>query len=293
MRDAEWRLRYPGTDFTFGTRETPTFNRTTPDLGDIDIRIADVDRPRGDGVSFGMDYRGGRTISFDLGVRAQTELAARDEAARLITAWRADRVRLKPGSVAELTARYAGRERVVYGRPRRLAPDYSDVAVNCFVGVTADFACVDDLFYDPEWEEARMTTSPQLGGGLLAPLAAPLSTTLNSDRSAGITVATDLPAWPVIEIHGPITNPGVEIVGVFKVEVQAQLVTGDVAVIDTRPWVRSAKLNNWGSLGGAVRGTRLSQVRIPAGNHEVVLRGLDPSGTASAVVRWQRAYSTL
>ncbi|WP_348240011.1 hypothetical protein, partial [Salmonella enterica] len=91
---------------------------------------AAFDRPRQDGRAFGVDYHSGRTISFDLGVRGLTPEEAREEAALLTRAWRADPVRLTPGAVAELHASYDGRHRVVYGRPRRFAPIFSDIAVN-------------------------------------------------------------------------------------------------------------------------------------------------------------------
>lgn len=291
MFDGEWRIIYDGVNYTFGTGAHAVFNQTTPDFGDIDIRAADGDRPRADGRDFGVDYFSGRTITFELGVRTTSSADTRAEVEALRSVWRADAVRSVPGAVAELHMQYDGRERVVYGRPRRFAADYADVAVNQFAVVTADFVCVDDLFYGTELHSAGMTTTPQLGGGLLAPLASPLGTTLNSDRSSSISVDTALPAWPIITIQGPITNPVVEIVNVFRVEVQTSLAYDESVVIDARPWRRTAIRNGGSSLGGAVRGTRLSKAKVPTGSHEVVLRGLDATGTARATVQWRSAHS--
>jgi len=294
MLDAEWRLSYPGTDLTFGTSATAIFNRTTPVIGDADIRNADVDRPRADGKAFGVDFFGGQNITFDLGVRAPTEPAVRAEVSALRAAWRADAVRKTPGAVAELHTRYAGRERVAYGRPRRFAPDFTNLSLTRIASVTADFACVDDLFYGAqEITSPRIGTVTRAGGGLLAPLRSPLSTTVSSDRSVVIDVETDLPAWPIIEINGPITNPVVEVVGVFRIEVKRALAYDETLIIDTRPWKRTAILNDSGSIAGAVRGTRLSDAALNTGSYEVALRGDDLTGTADAFIRWRATYPSL
>ncbi|WP_394620954.1 hypothetical protein JNUCC0626_18225 [Lentzea sp. JNUCC 0626] len=297
MIDGQWKVVYPGTEYTFGTPDLPAFNRTTPDIGDVDLRVADVDRPRADGRAFGVDFRSGLTISFDLGIRARTEREARDEAALLATTWRADPVRLTPGAVAELHARYAGRERVVFGRPRRFAPNFSDVRVNGFVTVQADFACVDDLFYAPEDDSVQFGIVPPLGGGLLAPLASPLSTTLSSDRSQAIRVRSEMPVWPVVEIFGPVTTPVVTVVGAggagLTFEVRTSLLYDEKIVIDTRPWKRSALRNGGANVAGLVRGTRLGKASLAPGDYEVGLKGTDPTGTARVRLSWRPTYASL
>lgn len=291
MSHGEWRIVYPGVDYVFGTGAHPVFNQTTPEIGTPDLRTDDTDRPRADGVAFGVDYFGGQTVSFHLGVRAPSDAEARAEASLLRSVWRANAVRSVPGAVAELHAEYAGRTRVLYGRPRRFSPDYSDSSVNHLVDVLADFGCVDDLFYGDTDESISFGIVPPSGGGLLAPLASPLATTLSSDRSQGIQVDTELPAWPVVTIEGPVTNPSVSI-GDVVFDVRSTLAADDVLVIDTRPWKRSA-LRNGASIAGAVRGTRLSKAAIPAGSHEVGFRGTDPTGTASVQITWRPTYSAL
>lgn len=290
--NGEWTLSYPGTLYTFGTGATPAFNRTTPEFGGSDIRTADVDRPRSDGRAFGMDFRSGQTISFDLGVRSTSEETVRAETETLSRVWRADAVRLLPGAVAELRAEYAGRARIVYGRPRRFAPNFSDAGINNFVTVVADFACVDDVFYADTEASLAFGIVPRSGGGLLAPLASPLATTLSSDRSQGIHVDTEMPVWPVVTIAGPIVNPVVTIGDLVRLSLVGSLAYGETAVIDTRPWRRSA-LRDGASVAGALRGTRLSQASLPAGAYEVGFSGTDPTGTASVTVSWRAAFSSL
>lgn len=291
--NGQWVLTYPGTEYAFGTPATPTFNRTTPEVGGADIRSSDFDRPRSDGRAFGIDFRAAQTISFDLGIRGGTEAEVRAEAEKLAQAWRADAVRLTPGAVAELRTQYAGRERVVYGRPRRFAPIFSDVAVNRFVTATATFAAMDDVFYGGSEESVEFSIVPPQVGGLIAPLAAPLSTTRTADRSQGIRIETELPVWPVLEISGPITNPVVTIGEGVRFEARVTLLHDETLTIDTRPWARSAMRNGTANVAGSIRGTRLSRAALPAGAYEVGLSGIDPTGTAAVRLAWRAAYSSL
>jgi hypothetical protein len=293
MRDGEWRLSYPGVEYAFGTPATPVFNRTTPDLGDVDIRVSDVDRPRADGRAFGVDFRGGRTISFDLGLRARSEAEVRQEAARLQQVWRADAVRSTAGALATLTTQYAGRQRVIYGRPRRLAVDYSDAGINSFVTAVADFAAIDDLFYDADEYSAQFGSVPPTTGGLVAPLAAPLSTTRSSSRATSLRVNTEMPTWPVIRIYGPMTNPVLNIGDEFEIEVRLSLRYDEFVHIDTRPWARSAMRNGYANVSGLVRGSRLSQAALGPGNYPVGIKGMDPTGTARVSISWTPVYVSL
>lgn len=292
MTPGQWRLLYPGVDYTFGTGDLPVFNKKTPEFGTTDVRTSDNDRPRGDGRSFGVDYFGGQTVSFDLGVRAPSDAEVREETAVLRSIWRADPVRLTPGAVAELQLNYAGRVRSVFGRPRRFAPDYSDAAINRYVQVLADFACVDDLFYGPAEEPVEFNLVPSTDGGLIAPLAAPLSTTSSSDRSQVAKIVSEEPVWPIVTLYGPITNAVVE-VGPVRWEVRLDLNEGEWVTIDSRPWARTAIRNGTASVGGSIRGTRLAASALPAGTYAVGLRGMDPTGTSRLRLHWNKTYSAL
>jgi hypothetical protein len=294
MRNGEWRLVYAGTDLSFGTAATPVFNVTTPTFGDVGIRTSDYDNPRADGRSFGADLRSGVTISFDLGVRASSEAVVRSAEADLARAWRGDAVRTTPGGVAELHLCYAGVERVVYGRPRRYAANRAEAATAAFISVVADFDCVDDVLYDVVEDVVALDIVPASHGGLVGPLAAPLSTTTSSDRSTVIDVGGSLAAWPVIEIDGPITNPYVEVVGLFRVELATALAYDDSVTVDTRPWARTVLRNDGASLAGKLTRTspRLPDAGLPPGSYELGFGGLDATGTATARVRWRNASPT-
>lgn len=293
MRNDEWTLAYPGRVLNFGTAYTPVFNITPPDLGDAALRVSSTPRPRTDGVSFGTDYRGGRTVAFDLGIKGSNEVAVRDALADLATAWRADAVRSVPGAVAELRARYAGRERVTFGRPRRFAANAAGAKQGLATAV-CDFETADDLWYSLTTTSAQINLVPNAGGGLLSPLASPLGTTSNSDRSVGIQVASGLPVWPRIEITGPITDPEVEVIGVCRIALRTTIEYDQTVVIDTAPWARTV-LRNGVNVGGTLSrtSTRLAKAAIPPGSYEVAFRGVSDTGTAVARLSWRDSYSSL
>ena len=284
----DWRLSYPGVDLALGSIASRYIFTAAPAIGASEILTDDAIRPRADGVAFGVDFLGGRTIALEIDVLGDDEADARARLATLRGAWRADAVRTSAGAVATLAAASG---RVAYGRPRRFAS--GDTFLPEGLGqVSADFACSDDLWYSGE-EVASVALVPDPGGGLVFPLASPLATTATSDRSRVFSVSGDLPTWPVFEIEGPITNPVVEVVGVLRMEFRTTLAFDQTLVVDTRPWARSI-LRNGASVAGVLSrtSTRLSQATIPAGSHEFVLRGASESGTAAARVRWRPAYHT-
>ncbi|MFG3715806.1 hypothetical protein [Micromonospora sp. NPDC047730] len=293
MRDGEYELRFPGTSVTWGPADLPIVNMSAPDLGDAEVRDDDEDRPREDGRAFGQDFRGGRSITFELGVFGDDEAEARATLAGLAQAWRGDAVRRTPGAVAELRMRHAGRERIVYGRPRRFASNETEIGEGVAL-VVADFAATDDLFYGPAEHTRDVGLVPPLGGGLTGTLAAPLTTTATSDRSAGVTVGGALAAWPVLTIRGPVTNPVVEVVGLWRLELRTTLAHDSTVTIDPRPWARSVLLNGGGSLAGALTRTspRLAAMAIPPGAYEVAFRGTDATGTSSVRFAWRETFPT-
>ncbi|MFD0044748.1 hypothetical protein ACFVGV_06110 [Pseudarthrobacter scleromae] len=284
----DWRLAYPGEDLAFGSIASRLVFTSAPDLGSLAIRHDDADRPRADGVVFGEDFFGGRTITFDVSVAGEDEAHARELLGRMARAWRADVVRRTPGAVATLVSDSG---RIAFGRPRRFAST-DELLPEGMSQVIADFATADSVWYGPE-HSVSVDLQPRPGGGLLAPLASPLATTSSSDRSTVFTVAGDVDTWPVFEIQGPITNPVVEIVDRLRMEFRTTLAYDETLVVDTRPWGRSI-LRDGASLAGSLSraSTRLSQAALPPGRHELVLRGLSEAGTARVNARWRDAYLT-
>lgn len=287
----DWRLAYGSTDFAFGTIESKyVFPQSgPPEISNIDITDEDADRPRGDGTLFGQDFRRGTTVTFSIEVHGKDETEAWSLLSPLANAWRADEIRSSPGEVAMLTS-HTGR--VTFGRPRRFQPKL-DLTPFGITAVACDFATTDDLWYGPQ-QSASVSLVADLGGGLVAPLAAPLSTTATSDRSQTFSVDSALPVWPIISINGPITNPEVEIPGLFRMAFNLSLAYDETLVIDTRPWARTIRRNG-ASVSGKrdPRTARLSEASIPAGTYNFSLRGQSATGTPRALIQWRAAYPTM
>lgn len=292
-RDGEWTLAYGSESFTFGLPDSEAAFLKAPDLGDTALLVADSPRARTDGVGFGVDFRGGRTVTFDLGVARSDEATALAALERVSRLWRADEVRGAPGATATLTARHAGRERVLVGRPRRFAENIDDVK-DGYVGILADFACADDVYYSATESVRTISLVPPLTGGIMAPLSTPIRTTSATDRSVGITVGGSLPAWPVIAITGPIVNPSIEIVGKWRMDFNVTLLAGQTLRVDTRPWARTIKRDS-ASIPGAISrsSVRLGNASLAPGVYEVAFRGLSESGTSTASFSWRDTYPTL
>lgn len=284
----DWHLSYPGEDLAFGSVASGFVFDAAPEVGPLEIRSDDAVRPRADGVVFGADFFGGRTITFGITVDGADEAEARERLAVLTKAWRADSIRSTPGAVATLASDSG---RVAFGRPRRFV-SADELLPFGLSRVTCDFAGGDSLWYGAE-SSASVTLAPSSNGGLIAPLASPLATTATSDRSTGFTVGGEVPTWPVFEIQGPITNPVVEVVGVFRMEFRTSLAYDQTLTVDTRPWARTI-LRDGASLAGTLSrtSTRLSQASLPPGRYELALRGASESGTASVGIRWRDAHLT-
>lgn len=283
-----WSLRYPGVNVKF-TDESGIFLREYPDIGDSDRSNDDGAIPRGDGTKFGSDFIGGRTITLSFGTEGKTPEDVQARYEQLAGMWRADVVRKTAGAIAELVSD-SGRS--AFGRPRRLAPSaFRQFHSPPQIDIEADFQQADDLWYGAE-QSMTVGLIPPATGGLMAPLRTPLSTTASSDRSQVFDVDGTIGTWSIIEINGPITNPSVEVVGVFKLQYLITLLAGQRLVIDTRPWVRSVLLGR-GSRGGSASrlSSRLSQTLIPSGRQEVVLRG-SSAGNPTARIRWRPAFPT-
>lgn len=294
MRNGEITLAYGAESLTVGLGDTEAVFRSPPDLGDVTIDVADAARPRGDGISFGTDFFGGRTVTLDLGIDRPTEEVALDALARIRRIWRADEVRRKPGAVATLTIRRAGRERVLFGRPRRFSPSIEFIEDGLALALV-DFAATDDLFYSVDVSEASVNISPPLGGGFSFPLATPMATTESaSSRSAFFMIAGDQPSWPVIEIFGPITNPCFSVVGKWDIELRTTVPAGATLTVDTQPWARTVLLGATSLPGRLTRAsTRLSAAALQPGTYEFALSGISAPGTAAARVRWRDTFSSL
>lgn len=298
--DGEWELSYPGCELVFGTIASGRYFLTPPDLGSAEIEAGDQPPPRGDGTAFGVDTLTGPTFTFEIGVDQVDQVgpwaAVLDAQGDMRRAWRADVIRRQPRAVAVLRTRNAGRTRRVYGRPRKFAPTPAKFDRRGYNSVVAEFKTADDLFYGDEPTLLTVGIVPPFTGGLSAPLSAPLTATAaTSSASRMLGVAGDEPSWLQATVYGPITDPVIDIVGVLTVTLRLTIASDQRVDIDARPWVRRALTSAGASVAGAFTADtpRLSNMTIPPGYHEVALRGVDATGTASLSIEVEHVYNNL
>lgn len=282
-----WTLQYDGVRQEFGEyRSELTFSEAPQvDIADVingDIQVADQD-----GLLMGVDVQAGTTVTFALHAVGDTRDEALSLTERLRAVWRADSVRRTAGAFAQLVS---DRGRSTFGRPRRFSADKA-IEYDGVIHVLADFQAVTDLWFG-DVESVEVGLVPLPSGGLVAPLAAPLSTTESSDRSQAVTVGGELPTWPSVTIFGPITNPVVEI-GPVRWEFRTTLAYDQSLTVDAAPWARTILRDGAGIPGTLTpASTRLANATVPPGIHEFVLRGASSLGTARAVASWRSAFYT-
>jgi len=291
MHEAEWRLVYPGVDLTFGGfTEYPIV--APPDLGESSPETQDNPYPYADGTQFGRDYRPGRTIAFEIGVNRFSNTEGLDAHGSLARAWRGDSIRKNPGAVATLHAMHGGRERVVFGRPRRYAPVLMDNESG-YSGVTCDFQCSDDLWYDAAETNVSIGLYAPTSGGITAPITAPITTTAPVTVPGQVNVGGLVDTWPVVTIEGPIETPRVELVGLWSLELNTALAFDQSVTIDTRPWARSVVRSDGASLAGKLtrQSVSLSKAVLPAGSRsQLRFTGYDLTGTSRVTVSFRNAW---
>jgi hypothetical protein len=133
-----------------------------PEIGDPERSNQDGNLPGVDGSTFGVDTFAGQTIAFGLTALGETDDDARALYDEFRRAWRADTIRQTPGSLATLTAP-SGRS--TFGRPRRITPTFYPNDAGA-IGITADFATADDLWYGAE-EFLEVPLGLSQGGGFV------------------------------------------------------------------------------------------------------------------------------
>ncbi|MCW2287044.1 hypothetical protein [Leucobacter luti] len=206
-----------------------------------------------------------------------------------LSVWRADEIRDVPGAFATLTAS-SGRFAVGLPVDIELDEEYRIFDTN---RATVSFEARDDLWYGPE-EVAEVSFVPPISGGLMFPASAPF--TFDSGptvRNGSVLVGGEVATWPVFEIHGPVANPEIDIVGLGRLIFRTTLAYDQVLTVDTRPWARWVKRDG-AAFPGALdqSGSRLSDVALRPGAHTILLRGYDTTGTAKLRVRTWPAFTS-
>lgn len=283
-----WTLTTDGRQVVFGDDDAlVVVDKWSASAGKL--RIDDHENPRGDGLRFGSDYRSGQVVDFSMWVNGGDEETARAGLASVQAAWRNDVSRRRGGSMCRLEH---PRGRAAFGRPRGFSADTQRIEQG-WATIKADFEAVDDLWYGPE-EVTTIRFVPEFTGGLPIPAAVPWVLGGGSGESSYmVTVGGDVAAWPVFELHGPIADPFIEVVGVGRLVFRGQLAYDQTLTVDTRHWARWVKRDG-AAFPGALSpaGSRLSDMSMRPGSYQVFFGGHDPTGSSSLDVRVSPAFTS-
>lgn len=294
-----WRLEYPGVALDFGNASTGHPFKVQVDVGAPAIKTQDADHPSSDGRVMGLDSLGGFDLVFNLTTlpngQPKPYMGAMDSISSFLAKWRGDTVRREAGSYATLSNLERGR--MVWGRPRQAAPKYGRIRQGLGEYV-AMFATVDPNFYSTTEKIYLITPIPPAGGGFTVPLSPPFSTAATgAELSPLISNVGELATWPVVEFHGPGTNPSIELMQgasvLWNLRVADQIKYDEVLRVDTRPWSRGATINGKPA-NGLLRGDQMEQCKIPVGtNYRLRYKVKDKTGTSFVSVKWRDAYAGL
>ncbi len=271
-----------------------TYNVQTFSFGAAANRTQDAVIPGHDGERFGVDTLSGRLITLDLNTDCYTEDEGLDALDVFEGAWDAEGVRREPGAVSVLRWRRGGRVRRAYGRSRDCLPDHSmDWTGN--IPITATFRTVEPRFYDDTERTESVPLVPEEIGGLIGDIIGDIIASGQGVGTRGFDIGGTRPTWTPIVIYGPISNPSLEFVDQWSLALNLTIGEGDGVLIDPTPWNRDVRrLSDGANLAGKLTADSriLSAMQLAPGHHEAILRGVDPTGTAQAVVFWRDCYAS-
>lgn len=246
----------------------------------------DTTVPGVDGTFFGVDDLQGFTVTFTLDVQ-RSQPGAMDALSALRSLWRSPRNRADPAAVCQLTAPSG---RVTWGRPRQFAVDES-LRPWGWVRVVCTFQAVADVWYGADLNTVSLPIAAATQGGLLAPLASPLGTTIGSSTQVGFTVKGSELAWPVFTVHGPINQPRFGIAAGPMFYLDGPVAYDQTLIVDTRPRNRFVTLDGK-PVGLDPTSSLMRLSSLVPGTYEVALAGASSDGTARLDVQWRDAYPT-
>ena len=261
--------------------------------GDDDWTNEDEENPRRGGTSFGRDLLAGPTWGFDLHVNREDVAGAIETLGRFKTAWRALHIRQTPGRVIPLRYRLDGRERRIYGRPRRFSAPPNNLILGGFIPITCDFKAVDSFTYDDVEQVVVLGLQQGSEGGFTFPVTFPVTSLPVGSSADQAVVGGDAPTYPVVRFNGPVTNPSLE-TAAWTLKLNREIQAGEYVEVDLRPWATTVLLNGVSSVAGALsRRTYLADMAFEPGRHDLIYRGSSLASSSTCEVRWSNAHNSI
>lgn len=263
------------------------------DLGSLDWRDQDVDRPGGDGRMFGRDYATPGTIVLTLHTFAESRAEARRRVRELASVWRWSEYRSTPGAFTSLSFEMDGETGVVFGRPRSFAAGVSGVEFDSgHAEATVEFVPMSDIIFDSTGYSNNLHISilPNQSLGLMFPAEAPFFFEGEQTARQGQVVNDSLVPVPfAVSFYGPVTNPKVtSTVGGWEIALNTSIAYDQIIVVDTMAQTVT-RMSDGASFAHVLTYSSDLSARLAPGGQEVVFSGLDTTNTASVDVSWSNA----
>lgn len=282
--------------FVFGVGASVSVNDGGFDPGEADWLTQDSQNTRRGNTSFGRDVLGSKTWLWDSHVDQDDVESAVAVLEDFADAWSPELLAREPGALTALRYRLAGRDRRIFGRPRRFAAPPTNLILSGYVPVTHDFALVDTFTYDDVESMAVIPyASSAAGGGIVLPTTWPLLTTPSEGNGLGsLTIGGTARAYPVIRFTGPWTNPRM-ITNDWTLQWKGSIPVGGYVEVDCRPWALSVLNQSGGSVvEGLDRQTWLEDCWFaPRSQVQISLDGIATGGSATAEVRWRNTWKSI
>ncbi|WP_055550373.1 phage tail domain-containing protein [Streptomyces sp. NBRC 110028] len=280
-------------------------------LGSPGTRPQDADNSNSDGTSPGRDFYGPRPLRFEAGIKTPGDpVKAAEILARLERALDTPDARTNPDGRHVLRGRWPGHAtRRMYGRLRRMEATSTANAVHGWIPLDIEFVGLDDpRWYDDELSKLTLgldqaarprsgdwTVDEAMGRPAACRRPADQDHYPADDRPGWVTNHGDVPTYPSLRVHGPVTDPRIWNTVTRRVlELDLSLRDGEWVEMETRPgtcWaLRNGTVNVANDLSPA---SRLDLFTLPPGRSEIAWSANDPSGTARLEVAWRSAYTTL
>jgi hypothetical protein len=262
--------------------------------GGPDWYTEDSENPINGSTSFGRDHLIGPTWQWDLHVNRDRTETAVETLGDLATSWRAENIRDEVGAVLAIRYRLAGRDRRIFGRPRRFEYSPTNLILGGYVPISADFKCADANTYDDLEDYVLLDLAPdESDGGLILPAVLPYNTQPSSSRSSQCVVDGNTKTYPIIRFTGPVVDPSLE-TNEWIINLNMTIADGEYVEVDTRPWVQTVIANDTTSVAGALgRRQYLEAMTFKPGTHELMYRGSSSTDGSTCEVRWRSAWNSI
>lgn len=166
-----------------------------------------------------------------------------------------------------------------------LEGDMSDAPSTLWRKVPVLFLALDPWWYGPGNSQALSTAAVT---AFDAAISFDAVIPFDGGVAAGVTVAGDTDAYPVITVTGPATSLTVGC-GALSWSIANPLLATDTLIVDHRPGSRGPRLN-----GGGVDWSLLSEASrlwlLPKGSQSVISGFVGQTGATSAVMTWDPRY---